>query len=162
MPPQKPHAWNKTSNTQCKISFPQQRRNQGASLHMGKIPHTKVLSEDSGPKKTPKYYGWTHPCGNPNFKGHFHPWENRFLSSYSTIIIWQLKIVICFRSGIYHVSCALNPQLKISRCHVCTGHVRSKWYYWLLSLSHSLPRICFIEAESRSQRHYKVYIPNRL
>lgn len=42
----------------------------------------------------------------------FYPWENRFLSSYWTIIIWQFKIVIYFISGIYHVSCALNPQLK--------------------------------------------------
>lgn len=27
-------------------------------------------------------------------------------------MIWQFKIVIYFISGIYHVSCALNPRLK--------------------------------------------------
>lgn len=58
------------------------------------------------PKKT-KYCGKTHPCESLNFKGSAStPGENRFLSSYSTIIIWQLKTVIYFLSGIYHVCCA--------------------------------------------------------
>lgn len=56
----------------------------------------------------------------------FHPWENRFFSSYSTIIIWQFKIVIYFIK--WHLSCVLclESSAEISRCHVCAGHVRSK------------------------------------
>lgn len=77
----------------------------------------------------------------------FHPWENRFLSSYSTIIIWQFKTVIYFISGIYHVCCALNPQLKfLDATYVQNTSEGSD--ITGCSRSHSRFRICFIHPAS--------------
>lgn len=78
----------------------------------------------------------------------FHPWKNRFLSSYRTIIIWQFKIVIYFLSGIYHVSCALNPQLKfLDATYVQDASEGS--HITGCSLFHSLLRVCLIHSESK-------------
>lgn len=111
-------------------------------------PYTRILSRTKVPKK-PTYYGWTHPCGSLNFKGSVSTLgKNRFLSSYSTIIIWQFKIVIYFVSGIHHVFCALNPQLKfLDATYVQNMSEGSDITGCSHSLSDFLLRNCFTHSE---------------
>lgn len=100
------------------------------------------------PKKTPVLWLNT-PMGKSKLQRlSFHPWKNRFLSSYWTIIIWQFKIVIYFLSGIYHVSCALNPQLKFLDATYVQDTSEGN-HITGCSLFHSLLRICFIHSESK-------------
>lgn len=87
------------------------------------------------PKKTQVLWLNT-PMGKSNLQRlSFHPWKNRFLSSYWTIIIWQFKIVLLLPK--WYLSCVLclESSAKLSRCHVRAGRIRRKSYYWVLSLS---------------------------
>lgn len=74
-----------------------------------------------------------------------HTWENRFLSSYSTIMIWRFKIVLYFVSSIYHVPCALNPQLKFLDATYVQITSQGSDYN---SVSPSLSLICFPHSSS--------------
>lgn len=135
MPPQKPHAWNKVSNIQCKLFSSAKEKPRNKSLYGKKNPYTRILSRTKVPKKL-KCYGWTHPCGSLNFKGSvFHPWEKSVFKQ--LLNHYYLAIQNCHLLRKWYSSCdlCLKSAAEISRCHVCAKHVRRKWYYWLFSLS---------------------------
>lgn len=148
MPPQKPHAWNKVSNIQCKLFSSAKEKPRNKSLY-GKKTHI------------PEYYLGQRSLKNSSVMvehTHVEVWtskaqfstlgKNRFLSSSSTIIIWQFKIVIYFVSDIHHVTCALNPQLKfLDAMYVQNMSEGSDITGCSHSLSDFLLRNCFPHSE---------------
>lgn len=104
--------------------------------------------------KKPKYYGWTHPSGSLNFKGSVSTLGKiGFQAVAQPLSSGNSKL--SSTSYVVFITCPA-PWAEISRCHVRAGHIRRKWYYWLLSFILFSEPALFIQ-NPKSQRYYKLY-----